>query len=302
MPQEGTFLSGTPEANPNQNAGDNNPNPAGNTNPDPVVNPGTNVEAGYDWISGLPDELKNEGSLKLIHGKDDKEVLKALAKSYVHSQRHMGADKIPVPTKHASEEDWAQVYKKLGLPESPEKYDIENLAEGLDKESEIYKAFKETAYKAGILPRQAEKILNWFADSSNAQREKFMESQKATVNQTMESLKKEWGNAYEGKLKGLQGFVKEHGGEEFIKFLGESGLGNKIEMIKFVDSLKTKFLSEDSINNEGQRSGSMTPGDAKDQYNAIIRNMSHPYYNPEHPGHENAKREVQKLFGDAFPS
>lgn len=301
MNVEGSLLSDQGQGNPNPsqdpNSGGGNPNP----NPDPNVNPGTEQPQSYDWISSLPDDLKNEASLKLIHGKDDKEVLKALAKSYVHSQRHMGADKIPVPTKHATEDDWNQVFKKLGLPDA-DKYELENLGEGIDKNSEIYKNFKDIAHKAGILPRQAEKVLNWFNDASKAQREKFLESQKTSVNETLDSLKKDWGNAFEGRLKGLQGFVKQYGGEDFVKFLNESGLGNKIEMIKFIDGLKTKFTSEDSINNDGTGSQFMTPNQARDSYNSIMKNPAHPYFNSEHPGHEAAKREVQKLFADAFPS
>ena len=45
-----------------------------------------------------------------------------LLKSYKHAQKLVGADKIPVPNKHATEEDWNEVFKRLGAPDKPEDY------------------------------------------------------------------------------------------------------------------------------------------------------------------------------------
>ena len=39
-----------------------------------------------------------------------------LAKSYMHAQRMIGADKIAIPGKHATDEERLEVYRKLGSP------------------------------------------------------------------------------------------------------------------------------------------------------------------------------------------
>jgi hypothetical protein len=36
----------------------------------------------------------------------------------------IGSDKIPVPNKYATDEDWQAVYSKLGRPESPDAYEF----------------------------------------------------------------------------------------------------------------------------------------------------------------------------------
>ena len=73
-----------------------------------------------DWKSSLSDEIRSDKSLENI--KD----VEGLAKSYVHAQKLVGADKIPVPNKFATEKDWDAVYEKLGRPKdaSGYKYDL----------------------------------------------------------------------------------------------------------------------------------------------------------------------------------
>ena len=62
------------------------------------------------FLSSLPEELQKEPSLQNFTNVGD------MAKTLVHSQKMVGADKIAIPSKHATEEDWKQVYTKLGLP------------------------------------------------------------------------------------------------------------------------------------------------------------------------------------------
>ena len=65
-----------------------------------------------DWKASLSDEIRNEKSLENISD------IESLAKSFVHAQKLVGADKIPVPNKFATEDDWNKVYEKLGRPKS----------------------------------------------------------------------------------------------------------------------------------------------------------------------------------------
>ena len=75
--------------------------PVENTNSvlsgDPVET--TPTETNTDWKASLSDDLKADKSLENI--KD----IESLAKSYVHAQKMVGGDKIPVPNKFATEDD-----------------------------------------------------------------------------------------------------------------------------------------------------------------------------------------------------
>lgn len=305
MPENtGASLLGDPATqNPNPAAAAAAPaTPAAAPGSNVNVNPGTDQQQSYDWISGLPDDLKAEASLKVIHGKDDKEVIQALAKSYVHSQRHMGADKIPVPTKHATEDDWKQIYKKLGLPDNPDLYEFDQLPPGVDVKSETFKAFKTKALEAGILPKQAQKILSWFHESAEQQRTKFVESQKQAFETTINTLKDEWGNAFDGKIAKVKSVLKEVGGDEFVKFMNESGFGNRMEVVRFAEKLAKRFEEDGTeAGNPNPAAGRLTPQEANQKINAIMTNKAHPANNPEHVGYQAAQAELTKLFADAHP-
>jgi hypothetical protein len=84
----------------------------------PTTNAATSTPTSVDWRTSLPEELKSEKSLSSITD------IAGLAKSYVHAQKLIGADKIPVPNKHATEDDWNAVYEKLGRPKSAEDYKL----------------------------------------------------------------------------------------------------------------------------------------------------------------------------------
>ena len=53
-----------------------------------------------NWKDSLPEELKAEKALESIQD------IPGLAKSYIHAQKMIGSDKIPVPNKFATDEDW----------------------------------------------------------------------------------------------------------------------------------------------------------------------------------------------------
>ena len=72
-----------------------------------------------DWKASLPDDIKGN---QLIH---NLESVEALAKTAIHAQSMVGADKVPVPGKWANDDDWNSVYTKLGKPENAEGYKLE---------------------------------------------------------------------------------------------------------------------------------------------------------------------------------
>ena len=101
-----------------------------------------------DWKASLSEEIRADKSLENI--KD----IEGLAKSYVHAQKLVGSDKIPVPNKYATEQDWDAVYEKLGRPADAEGYKYD-LPEDQQIDAEALKSSSSQAHKLGLLPGQA---------------------------------------------------------------------------------------------------------------------------------------------------
>ena len=73
---------------------------------------GSGASENQDWRSSLNDELKNNPTIQNI--KD----LESAANTLVHQQKMIGS-RIPIPK---TDEERAELYTKLGRPETSEKY------------------------------------------------------------------------------------------------------------------------------------------------------------------------------------
>lgn len=240
-----------------------------------------------NWKDALPEDLKADPSLSSIMD------IQSLAKSYIHGQKMIGKDKIIVPDKFATDEDWNKVYQKLGLPESPDKYEFK-YTDGMDED--FVKGFKELAVKNGILPRQADKLFEFY----NSHVEKVISTNEAEnkrlFEESVNGLKKEWGQGYERKLQAASGLFNQLADEDSKKVFNESGLGNNPAVIKLFAKLAEQMGEDKFVNANNLGSVGLTPSEAQQKINEIYGNKDHPYYNKNHPSHKDAISEMNKLF------
>jgi hypothetical protein len=102
----------------------------------------------------IPENFREEKSLDNFNNMED------FVKSYLHAQKLVGADKIPVPNKHATDEDWNEVFKRLGAPDTPDGYKYNFKDQELDQTQ--VKAFNESCTQLGLLPKQAEGLIKFY--------------------------------------------------------------------------------------------------------------------------------------------
>ena len=113
--------------------------------------------AAFDWRSEIPEEIKGHKSLETIQD------VPGLIKGFVHAQSMIGADKLAIPGKHATDDDWNVVYGKLGRPNEAKDYNLAStIPEGQVQNEEMLNWFQNTAHEAGLSQRQAALLLNKF--------------------------------------------------------------------------------------------------------------------------------------------
>lgn len=252
--------------------------------------------ANSDWKSSLPKELQEEPSLKLFND------VGALAKSYISAQKLVGAEKIALPSKHATDEDWKGIYEKLGLPKEIKDYDVK-FKEGASLQEDFVSAFKETSHKAGILPKQAQAIADWFSEANAKAEERISNEYKSAQTKNIEGLKTEWGAAFELKISKARQVLSEAGSKELSEYLETSGLGNDTNLIRLLASIGDKFYSEGKEKgSRGSMDSAYAPKEAQREMTKIQGDATHPYWVKEHPGHKAAVEEMQNLMKMAYPS
>lgn len=250
----------------------------------------------WDQIkANLSEDLRGDSSLSTITS------LEGLAKGYVHAQKAIGKDRIAVPDKHATMDDWQQVFKKLGVPEKVEEYKFK-LPEGAEVNDETLKALSEAGHKAGLLPFQMEQVFEKYYEIAKASSDSQLTTLKAKAEEDVNALKKEWGEGYETQTKKANVAFKELLPDEADrKRLIEDGMASHPSVVRLLANA-AKFFKEDTFVGHGEGSlGGVTPAEALEKARAIQGNAEHPYRNKSHPNHQQAQKEVQALYKIAFP-
>ena len=235
----------------------------------------------------IPEKYKEEKALQNFTSIDD------FVKSYLSAQRLVGANKVAIPNKMATDEDWEEVYSKLGRPAKPEDYKYSFSEEEINQDQ--LKNFNETAHRIGLLPKQAERIIKFY-NEMNTQAE--VDNQKmfeAKQTEAMTDLKKEFGPTYTKRLDQAKKLATETLGNEMLNntvLKDGTRLGDSVEVIKAFSMLADK-LSEDEII-KGEGTGYQTASEIEKEISELTEDGS-PYWNKTHPNYAKTVDRVFKL-------
>ena len=241
-----------------------------------------------DWKASLSDEIRNEKSLENISD------IESLAKSFVHAQKLVGADKIPVPNKFATEDDWNKVYEKLGRPKSADEYKF-NLPEDKTVDEAALKGFAQQAHKLGLLPGQADGVVKFYNDMIGQELSAANIVAEAARNKATTELKTEWGQAFNQKIAAANQVVASVFPQGFMSMNMEDGtkLGDNPAVIKAFAMLAER-MGEDKIV-QGDGPIMQTPKQIEKEINTLTAQGS-AYWDKNHPNHAAAVEEVAELF------
>jgi len=251
-----------------------------------------------DWKSSLPEDLRMDPSIA------NQPSVESMGRSYISAQRMVGLDKIAVPTEHSTDEEWTQVYDKLGRPESPEGYDLQmnNVPEGLEANPQLVDWFKGTAHKIGMTPRQAQELAdryNIMAGEVEQSPDELAIAAEAKEQEGVRSLQREYGKAFDTKIDTAKAVLNQYGGEELLGLKLEDGtqLASNPTLVRTLVNIGDFMqgrLGEDTLRGAKTGGDAMTPADAQRELNTI-QVQGGPYWDSTHPGHAAAVAESLKL-------
>ena len=239
------------------------------------------------WKEAISEDLRNDPNISKFT------ELEALAKSYVNATRMIGQDKVAVPNNNSTEDQWNEVYNKLGRPESPDKYQLEVKSDVVPLDESAIKSFAENAHQLGLNNKQAQGILEFYKNSmegSAQQNQVDMETAQANAEQ---ELRKEWGRAYEDNIKKAGAVAKANMDANILDMQLKDGtrLGDHPAIIKGFANI-ANLMSEDKL--VSTESESVSQGiDYDAEISKIVNDRDGPYWNKAHPDHD---KIVQKVF------
>ena len=245
-------------------------------------------EPKVDFQSLIPAEYKNEKALQNFQDMD------GFVKSFLHSQRLVGTEKIKIPNKFATDEDWNAVYEKLGKPKSPDEYKY-NLPKESKLDDDSLKAFSATAHQLGLLPKQAEGIINYYNELANASEVDTNAKAETARAETEKTLRKEYGSAYKHRIHAAKNLASSTLGNDFLNntiLQDGSKLGDNPIVVKAFAELASQ-ISEDTMI-QGEAPAYMSLKEINKQI-AALQQPGSAYFDKRHPNHDDAVSEMQTL-------
>ena len=256
------------------------------------------VAPAQSFRDSLPEDLRSNPSLKNIND------VGSLAKSYVHAQRMVGADKIPLPGSNSTDDDWIKVYDKLGRPADIKDYDV-TVPEMFDGNG-----FRESIHAAGLNQKQAASVAQFIHSQSEAANEKLNAYQEQARLDTEAELRQEYGKTFDDKIKRAQSTAKYLLGSKGdpnhkdnilgnIRLADGRMLGDHPDIIRMFEAMSHE-IAEDDLDGVTTESA-MTPQDAQEEIDTIQADRSGPYWNKHHPEHDKMVARVNELFEYVHP-
>jgi hypothetical protein len=196
-----------------------------------------------------------------------------------------------VPGEKAGEDEWNSFFESIGRPQV-DKYELKT-PEGKEVNKTFVEKYKEIAHKSGLLPKQAQAIMeHYIAFEENAMKE-HAETQKKTLQEAQAGLKREWGEAFDKNVKLAEMAVQESGIEGLGEYLDKTGLNNDPQIAKLLAKMGSMF-GEDKLRGEAAgRFGGQTPAEIQLEIDKL---MAQPgYFDSSHATHKSLTGQMEAL-------
>lgn len=241
------------------------------------------------WYDGIED-----GDLKgYVQNKGWKDPVE-LANGYRNLEKLLGGEKIPMPKGADDKEGWARVYDSLGRPKSADDYGLQ-LPEGGN--GDFLKAAAGKFHELGLSKQQAAELANWYNEQATGQMGAAQQAQAAKVEQDMQALKGEWGQAWEENVELGRRAARQFGLDQGKLEALENAFGTA-EMLKFMSRIGRGLTEHTFESGRSTNSFGLTPDAARQRIAALRedRDFTSKYL----AGNADAQGEMKRLMEVAY--
>jgi len=241
-----------------------------------------------NWREVLPENLRNE---KVIQDTKD---LTTMAKRLVDANKYISSS-IRLPD-DGDTSGMDELYNKLGRPETVEGYKVERpqMPEGVKYNEDLEKTFLGIAHKVGLNSSQVNELIKWNQEQSVS----MAADQRNSTVQAMNNLKKEWGNAFDERVKIAEEVLNQYGNDEI-----EALARDNAPLINILYEMG-KNLVEGSVEGKAVSSHIRTPDEAQKKIRELQANkewMKIYMQDKRHPNHDAYVEEMRQLMAEAYP-
>ena len=241
------------------------------------------------WKESISEVYRNDPNIEKFTEID------ALAKSYINATRMIGQDKMIVPNKNFTEDQWEEAYIKMGRPESFDKYTLDTKSDVVPLDEQAIKNFQEQSFKLGLNNEQANGILNFYKNNMEAADKQAKVDAETTQAQAQQLLRQEWGREYDTNINKAKSLANANLAPEVLELQLSDGsrLGDNVDVIKGFAKI-ANMLSEDKILSTESENMDKSE-DIQTEIDQIMNDKNGPYWNKSHPNHDKVVQQVYTM-------
>lgn len=227
-------------------------------------------------------------------------------RSYQGAEKLIGRDPSTLLVMPRADDPEGQraLYTKLGMPESPDKYELDQ-PKDLAVDDGYMAWARDAFHKIGLTAAQAKALTTQHNEFLRARFEQQAKDYELNADADAKTLQREWGGGYERQMTLAKSAANSLGftGEMIDAMEQAVGYGG---VMRFFAELGQK-LGEDNFVSQDTRaahfSNMLTPAEAKVQWDQakLDPNFTKALTDRSHPGHAAAKEKQAKLFAVMFP-
>ena len=241
------------------------------------------------WKEAISEEFRTNPNIEKFTEID------ALAKSYINATQMIGQDKVAVPNKNSTEDQWNEVYDKLGRPESADKYQLDVKSDVAPIDDGAIKQFAENAHKLGLSNTQAQGVLEFYKNSMEGTAQQNQVNTETAQVQAEQQLRQEWGREFENNVKKAGALAKANLNTDILDLELKNGMrvGDHPELIKGFAKIASMMSEDKIVSSENESADKST--DLESEIATITNNTDGPYWNKGHPDHDKVVQQVYTL-------
>ena len=241
------------------------------------------------WKESISEVYRNDPNIEKFTEID------ALAKSYINATRMIGQDKMIVPNKNFTEDQWEEAYIKMGRPESSEKYSLDFKSDVVPLDEQAIKSFQDQSFKLGLNNEQAKGVLDFYKNNMEAQTQQAKVDAETSQAQAQNLLRQEWGREYDANIAKAKSLATANLSPEVFEMQLSDGsrLGDNIDVIKGFAKI-ANMMSEDKILSTESENQDRSE-DIQTEIDQIMGDKAGPYWNKSHPNHDKIVQQVYTM-------
>lgn len=234
-------------------------------------------ETAFSWKSNVGTDLRDSPLMQKFE--DTSDGLNKAIESHANLEKLLGHEKVPIPKDADDTEGWARFSKAMGIPDKADGYKLGDvqMPEAMKGFSIDKKKFAEVVHQQKLTPAQGEGLWKVYNELNVQTFNQAMTEQQNKINETINSLKGEWGDAYDSNVELGQMVINKFSDSQEMNDMVTSVLSKDPHGIKFLAKIGGQF-AENKIGDFHMKRFTVGPEEARDAIDKIMKDPDHAYF------------------------